>query len=700
MANPEFGATETEFARYVDANYADGIEQPNDANLPSARVVSNAIVAQDGSTVNDRYLTDFVWQWGQFLDHDITLTPTTSEHGDPESYDIEVPTGDPSFDPFGTGTATIPLTRSHYDDSSGVREQYNAISSWVDGSNVYGSDEATANGLREFSGGRLLTSEGNLLPLDDSGFFYAGDIRANENVALTSLHTVFMREHNRLADEISSRDPSLTDEQIYQRARRMVISELQAITYNEFLPALLGFNAIDDYSGYKPNVDPTITNEFSTAAYRLGHSLVSSQILRVGADGEVIDEGNLSTHDAFFNPSEVSEHGIDSILRGSAIGLSQEVDAQIVDCLRNLLFGPPGAGGLDLAALNIQRGRDHGLGSYNDTREALGLDRAESFADISSDPDVQAALEEAYGDVELVDLWIGLLAEDHVANSSVGETMQLILTDQFTRLRDGDRFWYENVFRGDRRMLERINSTSLKDVIEANTEIEGLQDNVFFDAGVIIHELPTLDQARRANRIRVVVTDNNVVVRDIRSGRALHRYSRDDIKQVMILGSDQQIDRVTVDVRRASEPLEGGIIFDAGENGRDRLSILGTEGDDVVDITTDTVLFNGHAIYHTGVDLIDLRTLQRGDVINIAPDVTQQIMTRQQDRPMRDRGDHSRRADAPNPTESPMTTVAGRTPTGDIRSMDQLMERVARNMAARGATMDDVRNIDLLDALS
>ena len=160
--------------------------------------------------------------------------------------------------------------------------------------------------------------------------------------------------------------------------------------------------------------------------------------------------------------------------------MAQEIDTLVVDDVRNFLFGPPGAGGFDLASLNIQRGRDHGLPDYNQVRQDMGLEPVASFDEITSDPEVAAALEELYGDVNNVDVWVGALAEDHVAGSSLGELNQTILVDQFERIRDGDRLWYQNVLSGEG--LRRVENTSLADVIERNTEIDGLQDNVFFAA--------------------------------------------------------------------------------------------------------------------------------------------------------------------------------------------------------------------------
>src|SRR5205085_257967 len=144
---------------------------------------------------------------------------------------------------------------------------------------------------------------------------------------------------------------------------------------------------------------------------------------------------------AFFNPALLKQTGIDNILKYAASTQAQELDNQIVDSLRNFLFGEPGQGGLDLASLNIQRGRDHGLADYNATRQAYGLPKVTSFSQISSDPNVQQTLKTLYGSVDNIDLWVGVLAEDHAPGSSVGQLGKTIIADQFQRLRDGDRFW-------------------------------------------------------------------------------------------------------------------------------------------------------------------------------------------------------------------------------------------------------------------
>jgi len=493
IANPDWGETDTQLLRLLPSDYEDGISAPAGSNRPSARAISNAVSSQTSSVTNSLHASDWLWQWGQFVDHDLGLT---EPHEPSEPFNIAVPTGDPFFDPFGTGTQEIGLDRSIFDTTTGTgignpRQQINEITSYIDGSNVYGSDSVRANFLRTNDGtGKLKTSAGDLLPFNtallpnaqsgsgpiDPSLFIAGDVRANEQIGLAATHTLFVREHNRLAEEIAAADPSLSGEEIYQRARKVVGAQIQAITYNEFLPLLLGNGAIDAYSGYDDTVNAGISNEFSTAAFRVGHTMLSPELQRINNDGT--SPGSIALQDAFFTTNPILQEGIDSILFGLASQKAQEVDTLIVDDVRNFLFGPPGAGGFDLASLNIQRGREHGLPGYNQARIGLGLSAITSFADITSDLSVQNKLASIYDTVDDIDLWVGGLAENHINGGIVGELFHTIIADQFTRSRDGDRFFYLN----DNYLLSMfpdVGQTTLSDVIRRNSTITNIQDDAF-----------------------------------------------------------------------------------------------------------------------------------------------------------------------------------------------------------------------------
>jgi hypothetical protein len=490
LTHPEWGSAAQRLLRLANAAYADGFSAPSGGTRASARAVSNAVAAHpDDEMPNARFLSAYGYLWGQFIDHDLDLTTSAVPT---ESFNVAVPAGDAYFDPNNTGTQVIALKRSEYDPTTGLinaRQQISDITAFIDGSMIYGSDAVRALALRTLSGGKLLASAGDLLPFNTMGltndvpagppasyYFVAGDFRANENIELTAMHTLWMREHNRLAAQIGQQNPTWRDEQIYQQARRLVIGEIQMITYNEFLPALLGPGAIPQYTGYKPAVKPGIANEFSTAAFRLGHSMLANDVEFMDNDGhDTRDEIELA--DAFFNPAMVQETGIDPLLKYLASSNSEEIDNKVVDGVRNFLFGQPGQGGFDLASLNIQRGRDHGLPDYNTVRAALGLPRVNSFAQISGNPAVQQALQATYGNVNSIDLWVGGLAENHLPGSSLGPTFQRIVADQFTRVRDGDRFWYQSDL--SQAELTALGNVHLADVVRRNSDLTNLQPNVF-----------------------------------------------------------------------------------------------------------------------------------------------------------------------------------------------------------------------------
>ncbi|MBK8501862.1 MAG: T9SS type A sorting domain-containing protein [Saprospiraceae bacterium] len=305
-------------------------------------------------------------------------------------------------------------------------------------------------------------------------------MRANENPFLTSIHTLFVREHNRICDEIKAANPDWTDEQIYQYARKLVGGQIEAIVYHEWLPTL-GVN-MPEYSGYSPSINPGIMNVFSTAAYRYGHTTIGTDFVMMDGQGKYLPGGeNMELRQLFFNPGFISPstNGVEGFLAGMSTVHTQEFDCHVIDDLRNFLFGPPGAGGLDLVSLNINRGRDRGLTDYNTVRAEFGMPKISSFNQLSSDPLLNQHFASVYKSVDLIDPWAGMLAEEHMDGSLFGITAQTILKEQFTSLRDGDRFFYEvdPVLSSEEKTF--IRNTRLADVIRRNTSIEFIADNIF-----------------------------------------------------------------------------------------------------------------------------------------------------------------------------------------------------------------------------
>ncbi len=504
LTNTEWGSAHGPTSRLTDAVFSDGISSPAAESRANPRLISNEIFAQSENIHESGKHSDFVWVFGQFIDHDITLIESNAN----EPMIINVPSCDEHFDPTCTGEAIIPLNRSLEREGSGTstdnpREYSNAITAFIDASNVYGSDLERAAYLRTFEGGKLKTSQDEMLPFNtidgefnsgrdfsappmDMGnpgankFFVAGDVRANENVLLASMHTLFVREHNRWTDQLKSEHPLWSDETLYQEAKLRTSAVIQAIVYEEWLPAM-GIQ-LPTYSGYSAEVDPSIVKVFSAAAFRLGHTMLNSTIKRIMVNCDPHPNGDITLAEAFFNPTMVvQDGGIEPLLRGMAAQDMQEIDGHLVDDVRNFLFGPPGSGvGMDLAAINIQRGREMGLPDFNAVRQTFGLPRYSTFEEICLDKTVTDKLEAMYGHVDNIDPWVGMLCEEHMNDGSMfGRTITEILKYQFAVLRDGDRFYYENEVLLSTEEIAAIKNTRLGDVIKRNTSLRFMQDNVF-----------------------------------------------------------------------------------------------------------------------------------------------------------------------------------------------------------------------------
>ncbi|MCA9230116.1 MAG: hypothetical protein KDA57_05665 [Planctomycetales bacterium] len=482
QTNPDWGAAATNFDRMAPVSYVDQTSVPDIVNRPNPRSVSVELFRQQESHPNARRLSGYVYAFGQLLSHDMQLTIA----GESELIAFRTPQNDDIFFPG----QVFPLTRSVFDPETGTgpdnpRQQINFTTAFIDASVVYGSDAAKASILRggpAHPGAKLRTSndingDGEyLLPRNAFGpnldaDFVAGDDRVNDNVVLTSLQTLFMREHNRLVDELMISQPNWTDEELYQRARKIVGAQFQSITFNEFLPALLGPHAPSSNGTYKADLNPTVLNEFPTVFLRIGHSMLTDNFLRIQNDGQPAPEGPLPLEDAFFNPSALAtSRDLELFLKGLTFEVQEETDLELVFAMRLALLG----------AIDIQRARDHGIPDYNSMREAYHLPRVVSFEQITPNKTIQLALEGVYGDVDSIDPFVGALAEAHLASASVGPLVAAGYRAQFERLRDGDRFWYENDPSFSLEEVAALSQTTLADIIRRNTGVTNIPDNVFF----------------------------------------------------------------------------------------------------------------------------------------------------------------------------------------------------------------------------
>ncbi|VVC36103.1 Hypothetical protein CINCED_3A021410 [Cinara cedri] len=535
LKNPHFGQAMMTFQRIVPAVYENGINQPRMTSvtgtpLPSARLVS-AMSHPDISHLHGRYTLMFM-QFAQFLDHDITFTPVhkgffssipdcrscdspITVH--PECMPIPIPSGDPYYPQVNISTGhrmCLPFMRSLPGQQRlGPRDQTNQNSAYLDLSSVYGSDSCLAKNLRAFYLGKLnvtlhpIPSRKDLMPQSNvhpeckssSGYcFIGGDGRVSEQAGLTSIHTIFMREHNRIAEVLHRLNPHWNDEIIYQNARKIFTAAYQHIVYNEFLPRILGWEAIDKYDlrissagyykSYSSDCHPGPFTEFAVAAFRIGHSLLRPHIPRMSPTYQPLEPA-LLLRENFFNPDVIyRDQMIDEIVRGQISTPMENLDQFVTGEITNHLFENVKIphSGQDLPALNIQRGRDHGVPSYNTFRARCGLKRANTWDDLTRElhPDVIARFKIIYASPDDIDLFPGGLSEYPVKGGLVGPTFACIIGLQFRQLKQCDRFWFETdnpLLRFPEAQLAEIRKATLAKILCENMDVHSDMQKAAFD---------------------------------------------------------------------------------------------------------------------------------------------------------------------------------------------------------------------------
>ncbi|XP_025095126.1 peroxidase-like protein 3 [Pomacea canaliculata] len=505
--------------------------------LPSPRLVSRTVhepTLTSGHNLPE--LTNILQVWGQFVDHDLTATPALRAPDGSNvkcceqvhlsaNYQIDrgvfnggschpiyIPPGDRFFSSSCMNFArSMPAKRARDCDPDApkeVRQQMNMITAWMDSSQVYSSTMKSSQELRVYHRGLMRVTEDELLPEDKDSeclkenpgdyCFLAGEGRVNEHPALTVMHTVFHRFHNRVALAISNINPRWSDETTFQETRRIVGGVMQHMTFHDWLPLILGPSVMRQYSlnvisagsygpsywYYNSKLNPTVANEFATAAFRFGHTLIPSFF----SMGEVqVRLFTLFNRPKFvLNRRETSIHNMcNGLMSDPMFHPDRFMGSDLVDHLfqdKNV--------SLDLASLNIQRSRDHGLPGYNAYRGFCKLPVYKNFEDMyQQDPERAEMFSRVYDDVDDIDLFPGGLSEKALPGGVVGPTFACIIARQFHVAKFGDRFWYESTdgpgaFTADQ--LAEIRKMTLSKAMCYGSSIKTASVNVFLTAGTFL----------------------------------------------------------------------------------------------------------------------------------------------------------------------------------------------------------------------
>nr|XP_013802237.1 PREDICTED: dual oxidase 2-like [Apteryx mantelli mantelli] len=499
------GSVGASLLRLLPANYADGVYQAlQEPRVPNARQLSVA-VAQGPSGLPSHRNTTVLGVFFGF--HVLSEILEAEKPGCPAEFlNIRIPTGDPVFDPESTGDVILPFQRIQWALETGQspnkpREQTNEVTSWLDGSSIYGPSHSWSDALRSFSGGKLASGPDKRFPretngrvpmwkaLDPStgkggpqGIYDLGSAWGNENPFLQAENIVWFRYHNHWATALAQAHPTWTDEDLFQHARKRVIATFQSIVLYEWLPALLEI-AVPEYKGYQQHLDPSLSPEFMAAASLFLATMVPPGIYRRNPTCQFRADPYpaLRLCNSYWSRESTRlQHAedMDDLLLGMSSQIAEREDNIVVEDLQDYWYGPLKYTRTDYVASWLQRGRDIGLPTYNQAREQFGLKPLQTWTDLAPHLGEQVLERVAalYANkTARLELLPGGMLE---ANGSLfsmleanGSLFSAIILDQFVRLRDGDRFWFENTKNGlfTEGETREIRNTTFHDVLVAVT---------------------------------------------------------------------------------------------------------------------------------------------------------------------------------------------------------------------------------------
>lgn len=511
LIEPRLGSAGQPLKQNITPDYRDFTYKLPGQDRPSPRSVSEALFRKNESSMfirNERNLTAMFAFFGQLVMFELVDTDDTT--CPVELLKIPVPECDIEFDKDCKGDKHLPYERVVYDKRTGQspnipRKQVNKATSYIDSSFVYGNSLVRALSLQADKSPKLSmgdawskypqkNSDGlpfvaNPDPIehkihDQLEFWKLGDKHIQENPALLSLGVLLFRWHNYIVGRLKSEEHHGFDE-TFSRAREWVIAYVQNIIVYEWLPLLLN-ESLPAYSGYKSDIYPDVTAVFDAAAIRYIFTLIPAGIQQSFFRNSRCESTlggkykGVRLCNTYWRAQDIlmqREQSVEEILLGLVTQIAEAEDTGIVEDLQSKFYGPLHFSRHDLIAQTIMRGRDYGLPDYNSVREQLGLKRLQEWGEINPElnktyPKLLLELQRLYKSIDNIDVFVGGMFE--TTSAGPGETFRTIIIDQFTRIRDGDRFWFENT--NNRQFtdeeIKQIKNTRFYDIITNATKID------------------------------------------------------------------------------------------------------------------------------------------------------------------------------------------------------------------------------------
>lgn len=509
------GKSNTVYGRLLQSDYDDGLHEMRghlSNTLPNPRLISTTLTTNH--SVPEKNHTILTALWGLLVYHDVSFTPVRGmvhlknpimccnldggsllpRYSHASCAPINIPKVDPFFgvkhQTCMNYVRSLPGLRT--DGKLGPMEQMNQVTHFLDASFLYGSTSSYARSIRTLEGGKLIDADQSIKKCfkvgnSSSVCYEDGNSRIMFVPQLRVVQLIFLNEHNKIADSLASINKKWSDEKIYQETRRIIIAVFQHITYNHWLPVLLGEKFVKDLNvtstkkshvDYNSDVEPVISNAVATAAFPSLNSMLDNFIKLYKEDGTILKETHLRDH---IVEDFTDKNYIDQLVKSMITQNAQKLDTKYADTLTKYWYSISGDFGVDALSLDIQRGRDHGLPGYVKFRKYCNLSEIKTFDDLNKiihHEDVRK-LRTLYENVADIDLLVGIISEKQLEDALVGPTLQCLLGNQFKNTRTGDRYFFDHTANFNEAQLSQIKRCSLARIFCDNSGIATVQSDVF-----------------------------------------------------------------------------------------------------------------------------------------------------------------------------------------------------------------------------